>query len=87
MFGFEESREEKQQSSRGKKPVKVDSEFHSELQKVQREFKRQRGVEPTLGELVEELAEEDPVFHELAGEKGREEQQDEGLLSDEFMKL
>lgn len=69
----------------GKKPVKLEDELHSALKAMQREFKKQAGVEPALGELVEKAFEEDPALSKVLEEERSK--TEELWDDDEFMKL
>jgi len=65
------------------KPVKVPERLHSALLGMQREVKKKKGMEPSLGELVEQAFEEDPVLREYL----QEDETQQNTWDEEFMKL
>jgi len=68
-----------------RKPVRVSDPLHEALKEMQKEFKRQRGEEPALGELVEKAFTEDPDLKKVVEDK--EKSADELWEDEEFMKL
>jgi len=78
-------RKREKKKKRRKKPVKVPASLHSALVGMQREVKKRQGVEPSLGDLVEQAFEEDPVMSDFL-EKERKQDQDNSW-DDDFMKL
>jgi len=76
----------KRNKKRRRRQVKVPGPLHSALVEMQREFKKHRGEEPALGDLIEKAFEEDPVLEEVL--KKQEKQESKSLWEDEeFMKL
>lgn len=70
-----------------KKPVKLDEALHSALKHTQKEYKKKKGIEPTLGELVEKAFQESPGFDKVLEEE-RQSNSSEDLWEDEnFMRL
>lgn len=68
-----------------RRPVRVSDPLHKALKEMQKEFKRQRGEEPALGELVEKAFKEDPDLKKVVEDK--EKPSDELWEDEEFMKL
>jgi len=83
------SRGRRKRNKDKRRPVKVPDTLHSALLEMQREFKKHRGEEPALGDLVEKAFEEDPALEKVLTDnrKDRGGGDDGSVWNEDFMKL